>query len=110
MQIAKSLLFKTAMYGQDANWGRILCAVGNSGVDFNTEKLSVKMIDPILRKSLILVNCGVPTKLDEERASGILKSREIDIVVELNTGLDYAEVLTCDLSHRYVDINATYRT
>ncbi len=104
MSVARSPLVKTAIYGQDANWGRIVCAVGYSGVDLDPERVSVWLGD------LHLVRDGAPYEIDEERASVILARDEIDITIDLKSGTAEAVVWTCDLSHEYVDINAHYRT
>lgn len=104
MAVAKSLLVKTAIYGQDANWGRIVCAIGYSGVPLQPERVGVWLGD------LELVHGGAPYHLDEERASQILAQAEIPIRITLGQGEARTTVWTCDLSHRYVDINAHYRT
>jgi len=102
--VAGSLLVKTAIYGQDANWGRIVCAVGYSGVDVDPEAVSVWLGD------LELFRRGTPLGLDEERAAALLAEDEVSIRIDLGAGLAEATVWTCDLSHGYVDINAHYRT
>ena len=104
MSVATSLLVKTAIYGHDANWGRIVCAVGYSGVPIDPNRVGVWMDD------LELVRGGAPFDVDEERASAILDQPDIAITVDLGQGSAEATVWTCDLSHRYVDINAHYRT
>jgi len=104
MSVAKSVLFKTAIYGQDANWGRIVCAVGYAGVPLDPNAVRVWMGD------LELVRDGGPYQVDEERASAILARREIPIRIDLGQGEASATVWTSDLSHAYVDINAHYRT
>jgi len=104
MAIAHSPLVKTAVYGQDANWGRIVCAVGYSGVDIQPELVSVWLGD------LELVRNGEPYHVDEERAADLLAESDIAIRVDLGSGPHEATVWTCDLSHAYVDINAHYRT
>lgn len=104
MSVAKSVLFKTAIYGQDANWGRIVCAVGYAGVPLDPNAVRVWMGD------LELVRDGGPYQVDEERASAILAEREIPVRIDLGQGDASATVWTSDLSHAYVDINAHYRT
>jgi glutamate N-acetyltransferase/amino-acid N-acetyltransferase len=104
MSVAKSMLVKTAIYGQDANWGRIVCAVGYAGVPLNPNAVRVWMGD------LELVRDGGPYQIDEARASEILAQREIPIRIDLGQGEAAATVWTSDLSHAYVDINAHYRT
>ena len=102
--VANSLLVKTAIYGQDANWGRIACAVGYSGVPVDPTRVNIWLGD------LELFHQGAPYGVNEARASEILARPEITITVELGAGEAQATVWTCDLSHKYVDINAHYRT
>lgn len=120
--IARSPLVKTALYGRDANWGRILCAIGyTEGVTPGTvvpERTSVSFrpVDgsPILK---LLVN-GEPEAVDETRASAILQSEDLEIVVDLGGGEkgeagrggEEAVYWFCDFSHEYVTINGDYRT
>ncbi|RJE21997.1 hypothetical protein PHISCL_05662 [Aspergillus sclerotialis] len=120
--IARSPLVKTALYGRDANWGRILCAIGyTQGVKDGTvvpERTSVSFqpVDgsPILK---LLVN-GEPEQVDEQRASAILQNEDLEIVVDLGGGGEGQQGLGgeeavywfCDFSHEYVTINGDYRT
>jgi glutamate N-acetyltransferase / amino-acid N-acetyltransferase len=104
MSVAKSSLVKTAIYGQDANWGRIVCAVGYSGVDIIAERVRVWLDE------LELVRDGGPYHIDEERASEILAQPDIPVRIDLGMGECTATVWTSDLSHDYVSINAHYRT
>ncbi|CEL04760.1 hypothetical protein BJX68DRAFT_230278 [Aspergillus pseudodeflectus] len=118
--IARSPLVKTALYGRDANWGRILCAIGyTQGVKEGTvvpERTSVsfKPVDgsPVLK---LLVN-GEPEQVDEERASAILQEEDLEIVVDLGGGAkgelggEEGIYWFCDFSHEYVTINGDYRT
>jgi len=104
MSVAKSPLVKTAIYGHDANWGRIVCAVGYSGVEIAPERVGVWLGD------LELVRQGAPYDVREERASEILAQSDIPITIDLGAGAASATVWTCDFSHAYVDINAHYRT
>jgi glutamate N-acetyltransferase/amino-acid N-acetyltransferase len=118
--IARSPLVKTALYGRDANWGRILCAIGyTEGVPDGVvvpERTSVsfKPVDnsPILK---LLVN-GEPEAVDESRASAILQNEDLEIVVDLGGGAkgevggEEAVYWFCDFSHEYVTINGDYRT
>lgn len=104
MSVSRSLLVKTAIYGQDANWGRIVCAVGYSGVDINPARVGVSL------DGLELFRDGAPYDVNEERASEILSGAEIGIGIDLGQGSARATVWTCDLSHDYVTINAHYRT
>ncbi|KAF9116984.1 hypothetical protein BGX27_007038 [Mortierella sp. AM989] len=109
--IATSSLVKTALYGQDANWGRILCAVGYSGVnEIDPKKVSVSFIPTDNSQPLKLLVNGEPEQVDEARASEILKMEDLEIRVELNLGTEKTAYWTCDLSHEYISINADYRS
>ena len=102
--IAHSQLCKTAFFGEDANWGRIACAAGYSGVTFFPERLSIYLGD------LEVVHEGLPTLFDEEIASKIMGQRDLVVRVSLGDGPGGATFWTSDLSHEYVSINADYRT
>jgi glutamate N-acetyltransferase/amino-acid N-acetyltransferase len=104
MSVARSLLVKTAIYGQNANWGRIICAVGYSGVPVDPGSVRVWLGD------LELFRRGEPYEVDEARARELLARPEVPIHIDLGQGDSRGTVWTCDLSHRYVDINAHYRT
>lgn len=104
MAVATSNLVKTAIYGKDANWGRVICAVGYSGVEVDPDRLSLWF------DGLHLVKDGQPYDVDEERALEILSQDEVTIAVDLGQGEAEATVWTCDLTHDYVTINAHYRT
>jgi glutamate N-acetyltransferase/amino-acid N-acetyltransferase len=102
--IANSNLVKTAIHGEDANWGRIICAIGYSGIDFNPADVEIFFGDiPILKKNY---------KIDfsEQDAKKVLAQKEIKIRVGLNQGKASASFWTCDLSKEYIAINANYRT
>ncbi|MDA8214266.1 MAG: bifunctional glutamate N-acetyltransferase/amino-acid acetyltransferase ArgJ [Nitrospiraceae bacterium] len=101
--IANSMLVKTAIYGNDANWGRIMAALGYSGIAIKEEKTE------IFFNGLKIVTKGMGIGKDKE-ANEKLKSKEIKIVVDLHLGKGTAKVLTCDLTEDYVKINAEYRT
>jgi glutamate N-acetyltransferase / amino-acid N-acetyltransferase len=105
MAIANSLLVKTAFFGQDANWGRIVAAVGYSGVAVDQDRLFLSFDD------VVMVSGGVFVGGDaEERGSAVLRKKEFTVTVDLQLGDGAATVYTCDLSHDYVSINADYRT
>ncbi|KAF9913599.1 hypothetical protein BX616_009841 [Lobosporangium transversale] len=109
--IATSSLVKTALYGQDANWGRILCAVGYSGVEgIDPKKVSVSFIPTDNSEPLKLLVNGEPEQVNETRASEILKMEDLEISVQLNLGTEKTAYWTCDLSHEYISINADYRS
>ncbi len=100
--IAHSPLVKTALYGEELNWGRILCAAGYSGVPFDPEEITLSLNGiPIFRN-------GSPVSATRARAEKAIKSRDLLIDVDLADGRASARVWTCDLSHKYVDINASY--
>ncbi|NWF82653.1 MAG: bifunctional glutamate N-acetyltransferase/amino-acid acetyltransferase ArgJ [Bryobacteraceae bacterium] len=102
--IANSPLVKTAIAGADANWGRILCAAGYSGVNFDPGKTSIR-----LQKTLVCRN-GLAARYDEPALIEKLKSRDVSIQVSLGSGNGKATFWTCDLTHGYIDINGSYRT
>lgn len=109
--ISNSPLVKTALYGKDANWGRILCAIGYSDVPVNTEKTNVSFVPTDGSAELKLLVNGEPQQIDEERASEILQFEDLEISVELGTGGGAdCSFWTCDLSHEYVTINGDYRS
>jgi len=103
--VAHSPLVKTAFFGEDANWGRILCALGHSGVEINPNR-----IDVFFDKVPIVKN-GMGTGLRlEERASQILKKKSFKVTIDLNQGRSQFSLFTTDLSIDYVKINASYRS
>jgi glutamate N-acetyltransferase/amino-acid N-acetyltransferase len=102
--IANSLLVKTAIFGNDANWGRVIMAAGNAGIAINPNIIDIKFGD------ITMLNAGTPQPFDEEEASKLLSQEEVDITIDLHMGTEAATVLTCDLSYDYVKINAEYRT
>ncbi|GIV85514.1 MAG: arginine biosynthesis bifunctional protein ArgJ [Candidatus Roseilinea sp.] len=102
--IAKSPLVKTAFYGEDANWGRIIAAAGYSGEDVQPEKMSLWF------GGVHVFAKGAPTSYAEAEAAAAMKSREIVVRLDLGLGNASATIWTCDLSHDYVTINGKYRT
>jgi glutamate N-acetyltransferase / amino-acid N-acetyltransferase len=102
--VATSSLVKTALFGEDPNWGRIFCAVGNAGANFDPDK-----VDIFLNKNRLLKN-GNPTNLPQKKLVKAMQQHEIDITIDLKCGKEWEEVLTCDLSYDYVKINAEYTT
>jgi glutamate N-acetyltransferase/amino-acid N-acetyltransferase len=102
--VANSNLVKTAIHGEDANWGRILAAIGYSGIEFEPADVEIFFgAVPILRRNYAI-------DFSEEDAKHVLKQKEITIRVDLHRGGSAAAFWTCDLSKSYVDINANYRT
>jgi len=105
MAVANSLLVKTAFFGQDANWGRILAAVGYSGAEIDQDLVSL-FFDEVR-----MVSDGVFAGGDAEaRGTEALRKQEFTVTVDLGLGEGAATVYTSDLSHDYVSINADYRT
>jgi len=102
--IAQSLLFKTAMYGKDPNWGRIVCATGYSGARVVEEKLQIAI------GGVKIVSKGTPLPLPQEQLTSTVAGREILVEVGLGLGKGRARMYTCDISHEYVNINAHYTT
>jgi glutamate N-acetyltransferase/amino-acid N-acetyltransferase len=119
--IARSPLVKTALYGKDANWGRILCAAGyalisppgqpvNDVPEIIPERTSVSFVPTDGSAELKLLVNGEPENVDEQRASEILEMEDLEILVRLGTGDKSIVHWTCDFSHDYVTINGDYRT
>jgi glutamate N-acetyltransferase/amino-acid N-acetyltransferase len=103
--IANSPLVKTAVAGEDANWGRIVMAVGKSGAEADRDRLSIRFGDIIVARD----GFRAPD-YSEEAASAYMKRQELVIGVDLGLGSGAATVWTCDLTHGYIDINADYRS
>jgi glutamate N-acetyltransferase/amino-acid N-acetyltransferase len=109
--IANSPLVKTAFYGNDANWGRILMAAGRAGVEFDQEQVAL-WIAPgqNMNQPLQLVANGMVQDFDEADSTAIVSQPEVCLTLKCGAGSGSATVWTCDLSHEYVSINADYRT
>jgi len=103
--IANSSLVKTALFGEDANWGRILAAAGRSGVEFDPGLADIYFNDVLMVKNGM--GCGDAAEIE---ATKVLKNPEFTIMVDLKMGEGKASVLTCDFSIDYVKINADYRS
>jgi glutamate N-acetyltransferase/amino-acid N-acetyltransferase len=103
--VAHSPLVKTAFFGEDANWGRILCALGYSGVPIEADRIDV-FFD---KTSIVKKGMGVGP-LSEEKAGQILKKKSFKVIVDLHLGKSQFSVLTTDLSLDYVKVNASYRS
>jgi len=106
--IANSNLVKTAMYGEDANWGRILVAAGYSGGYFDPAKVDVYLESSAGSEKM--ANAGMGLAFSEENAARILRETDIKIVIDLNLGQLTARAWACDLSYEYIKINTEYRT
>jgi glutamate N-acetyltransferase/amino-acid N-acetyltransferase len=102
--VADSPLVKTALFGNDANWGRVAMAVGKSGVEVDPARLGITFA------GLEVCRLGAAVPFDEDEAYAALDSDEVEIAVDLGLGSGGATVLTCDLSHEYVRINGEYRS
>ena len=105
MSIANSPLVKTAIAGQDANWGRIVAAVGKSGAEADRDRLTIRFGDMVLAE-----NGWRSPSYDEAAASAYMKQQDLVIGVDLGLGQGARTVWTCDLTHGYIDINADYRS
>jgi glutamate N-acetyltransferase/amino-acid N-acetyltransferase len=102
--VANSNLVKTALHGADANWGRVLAAVGYSGIEFSPANVSITFNDvPVLKPNFEIV-------LDEEKAKAALSQENIIVSIGLNQGTALARFWTCDLTKEYININASYRS
>lgn len=110
--VAKSVvcssLFKAAMFGEDANWGRVLCAIGYADAEFDINKVDVDLKSD--KGTVSVCRNGSGIEFSEEKASDVLSSDEIQILVELHEGSEKATAWGCDLTYDYVKINGDYRT
>ena len=110
--VAKSVicssLLKAAMFGADANWGRVLCAIGYSGADVDVNAVDVTF-KSAKGEITVCVN-GAGVEFSEEKAKEILLERDIDIVISVGNGEGAATAWGCDLTYDYVKINGDYRT
>ena len=103
-----SSLLKAAMFGADANWGRVLCAIGYSGADVDVRKVDVSFKSQ--KGEILVCENGAGVEFSEDKAKEILLEKEIHILVLLNDGGGKAEAYGCDLTYDYVKINGDYRT
>lgn len=103
--VANSSLVKTAFFGEDANWGRILAAMGRSGVRFKPERVDLAFGDVLIVRDGLAVGAEA-----EKRATLLLKEKDITVCIDLKDGPGCQEVYTCDFSLDYVKINADYRS
>ena len=110
--VAKSVicssLLKAAMFGADANWGRVLCAIGYSGASVDVTKVDVSFASA--KGEISVCKDGAGVDFSEEKAKEILLEKEIEILIELNSGSAAATAWGCDLTYDYVKINGDYRT
>ena len=106
--IITSSLTKAAIFGHDANWGRILCAMGYSGAQFDPEQVDL-FFESSAGKLQIIAN-GTATDYSEEKATEILSQEKVTAIADLKAGDAEATAWGCDLTHGYIDINADYRS
>ncbi len=110
--VAKSVicssLLKAAMFGADANWGRVLCAIGYSGADVNVDRVDVSFRSA--KGEIAVCKNGAGVDFSEEKAKEILLESEIEILVSIGDGVNEATAWGCDLTYDYVKINGDYRT
>ena len=110
--VAKSIicssLLKAAMFGADANWGRVLCAIGYSKADVDAHKIDVAFKS--CKGTIAVCKNGAGIDFSEEKAKEILLEKEIEILIDLNSGNENATAWGCDLTYDYVKINGDYRT
>lgn len=102
--VAESPLVKTALFGNDPNWGRILAAMGRSGVDFDPDRVQIAL------QGTLVYSDGKPTTFDARALHEQLKADTVTISIDLQQGTEHATVWTCDFSYDYVRINAEYHT
>ena len=103
--VANSPLVKTAIAGEDPNWGRIIMAIGKSNVSLNPNKLSIKF-----GNISIIENGKLSTSYEEKNAANYMKEEKIDILINLNLGKKEFTSYTMDLTKKYIEINSDYRT
>ena len=102
--VATSPLVKTAIAGEDPNWGRIIMGIGKSGVMIDPKKLKIK-----LGSFIVAENGKIAESYNEEKLKEYMKWDSIEIEINLRLGNDAFECYTCDFTHDYIDINADYR-
>ncbi|MBQ7266176.1 MAG: bifunctional ornithine acetyltransferase/N-acetylglutamate synthase [Firmicutes bacterium] len=108
LSVVSSNLLKAAIFGEDANWGRALCAMGYSGADFDPMKVTIVFKSE--KGEITLMDEGVPIVFDEDKAATILSADKINIDMYLNQGESEATAWGCDLTYEYVKINGDYRS
>jgi glutamate N-acetyltransferase/amino-acid N-acetyltransferase len=102
--VANSNLVKTAIHGADANWGRVLAAVGYSGIEFSPANVAISFNNvPVLKPNFEIV-------INEEKAKAALSQENITVSISLNQGSAQARFWTCDLTKEYININSSYRS
>jgi glutamate N-acetyltransferase/amino-acid N-acetyltransferase len=104
--VITSNLVKAAFFGEDVNWGRILCALGYSETNFDSDKVTLKFKSS--NQEILILDCGTPKTYDSKIAKEIMASDSIDIHISMKTGEYSAKAWGCDLSYDYIKINACY--
>jgi glutamate N-acetyltransferase/amino-acid N-acetyltransferase len=102
--IATSPLFKTAIFGSDANWGRIIAAAGRAGVDFDINKVNIYI------GGIHTFKDGFALKFSEDDTKKSLSRKEVKVIVDLGMGSESSKYYTCDFSYDYIRINGDYRS
>jgi glutamate N-acetyltransferase/amino-acid N-acetyltransferase len=102
-KVANSILFKSAMYGEDLNWGRIASAIGSIDDHIDGSKVDISLGDHLVMKQ------GMAIDYDEENAGKLLRERHIRFEINLNSGSHDAVILTNDITYEYIKINAFYK-
>ena len=105
LAVGNSPLVKTAIAGEDANWGRIVMAVGKSGASADRDKLQIK-----IGGVLVAENGAAAPDYDEAPVARHMQAQEIDIQIDIGLGRGNATIWTCDLTHGYITINGDYRS
>ena len=106
--VITSSLTKAAVFGRDANWGRILCALGYSGAQFDPERMEIAYEG--MGKKIVIYRDGLGVDFDEAEASAILSQPEVRILADMKMGDQAATAWGCDLTYDYVRINGDYRS
>ena len=106
--VVSSSLVKAAMFGSDANWGRIMCAVGYANADCDISKVDITFANEVGAEEV--VKDGVPLDFNDENAKNILDDSYINIIIDLKNGEYIAIAWGCDLTYDYVKINGEYRS
>ena len=106
--VISSPLLKCAIFGEDANWGRVLCAVGYADADFEIDRVGVHISSK--KGAVEVCRNGAGAGFSEEKAKEVLSADEIDILVDLGQGDAGARAFGCDLTYDYVKINGDYRS
>jgi glutamate N-acetyltransferase/amino-acid N-acetyltransferase len=103
-RIATSPLTKTAFFGCDPNWGRVIAAAGDAGIPINPAKVEIAIQGHVLARE------GMEVPFEEEMVKRLMNKKEVDLVVDLHDGRASFDIYTTDLTYDYVKINASYRT